>query len=181
MSKIKWDKYFRLDNGAVIECGWQKTRYGFRHLAVLSGKGQYVETKACYYNRTWESYEYATVIHKAIRKAFPDDAEALIEKVDAQARGEIDDRFKMIAGIAKLGEIFCDNQKDKNDWKENAINHLGIKQNRNQGYVREENNARPQENHQGIKAIKLRGLCEFAIQTGFPTECFTNRISSRER
>ncbi len=117
MSKIKWDKYFRLDNGAVIECGWQKTRYGFRHLAVLSGKGQYVETKACYYNRTWESYEYATVIHKAIRKAFPDDAEALIEKVDAQARGAIDDRFKMIAGIAKLGEIFCDNQKDKNDWK----------------------------------------------------------------
>ena len=23
----------------------------------------------------------------------------------------------MIAGIAKLGEILCDNQKDKNDWK----------------------------------------------------------------
>ena len=29
--------------------------------------------------------------------------------------------FKMVQNITQLGEIFCDNQKDKNDWKARMI------------------------------------------------------------
>ena len=117
MRKINWNKTFTLDNGAVVECGWQNTNYGFRHLAVLRQYPLRVEAKACYYNRTWESYEYASVVHSAIRKAFPKEADALITKVDDQARGRINDQFGMIAGIAKLGEILCEKPEEKNDWK----------------------------------------------------------------
>lgn len=120
--KINWNKTFMLNEYTSIECGWQNTRYGFRHLAVLSGGGAYVKTKACYYNRTWESYEYQSVVHAAIRKAFKkEEAEKYIAQVDAQAKGEIDKKFGMIAGIAKLGEILCDKQEDKNTWKKRML------------------------------------------------------------
>ena len=117
MKKIDWNKTFTVGD-VSIECGWQNTRYGFRHLAILRGRGVHVETKACYYNRTWESYEYESVIHAAIQKAFkPTEAAILIKKFDDEALGKISDTFKMVAGIAKMGEIFCSNDKDKNDWK----------------------------------------------------------------
>lgn len=118
MRKINWHKLFTIDENTDIQCGSQDTRYGFRHLAILRSHGvRLAETKACYYNRTWERYEYASVIHSAIRKAFPKEADALIERVDNQALGRINDSFKMVAGIAKLGEILCDKPAEKNDWK----------------------------------------------------------------
>jgi len=50
-----------------IECYSEGTQYGFRHLAVLYKNGVAVDkTKACYYNRTWEAYEFQTVINKLI-------------------------------------------------------------------------------------------------------------------
>jgi len=50
-----------------IKCWSENTRYGFRHLAVLYKNGVEIDkTKACYYNRTWESYEFETVIKSLI-------------------------------------------------------------------------------------------------------------------
>ena len=117
MNKINWDKTF--EKGDVsIECGSQNTRYGFRHLAVLRAPGLHAEAKVCYYNRTWESYRYQSVLAQVLRKNFPEAAaKAYMELFDAQESGRVDDTFKMVAGIAKLGEIFCSNDKDKNDWK----------------------------------------------------------------
>jgi hypothetical protein len=115
---IKWDKTFKVGENVEVQCGWEKTRYGFRHLAILRGEGKRVETKACYYNRTWEAYEYASVIHAAIHKAFNEDlADQYIKEIDNTAHGRMSDTFKMVAGIAKLGEIFCSTTHDTNDWK----------------------------------------------------------------
>jgi hypothetical protein len=117
MRKINWNKTFEMGD-ISIECGVQDTRYGFRHLAVLRGNGMRVEAKACYYNRTWESYTYQSVLRSVLNKAFPKtDIDAYMKGFDDQATGRINQQFGMIAGIAKLGEILCDNQKDKNDWK----------------------------------------------------------------
>ena len=62
----------------VINCYGQDTNYGFRHVAFLD-KGYYEEqlAKACYYNRTWESFQYETVLSKAIEKLPKADQEQL--------------------------------------------------------------------------------------------------------
>ena len=62
----------------VINCYGQNTNYGFRHVAFLD-KGYYEEqlAKACYYNRTWESFQYETVLSRAIEKLPKADQEQL--------------------------------------------------------------------------------------------------------
>ena len=66
------------DNNFVanFDCTFEKTRYGFRHLCILfyydlnddiiDGSAH---DKCCYYNRTWESYEYRTVMRKTVLRA----------------------------------------------------------------------------------------------------------------
>ena len=62
---------FKLNNEYQIICESQSTRYGFRHVAILLKNGYEVDkTKICYYNRTWESFEYECVIRKLINKYF---------------------------------------------------------------------------------------------------------------
>ena len=61
---------------ARFECTFEGTRYGFRHLCILiyydlnddliDGSAH---DKCCYYNRTWESYEYRTVMRKTVLRA----------------------------------------------------------------------------------------------------------------
>jgi len=64
-------RIFNLDNVYNVVCNWQKTRYGFRHLAILHKNGFEVsKTKICYYNRTWERFEYESVIKRVIEGYF---------------------------------------------------------------------------------------------------------------
>jgi len=50
---------------------WQNTRYGFRHIAVLHKNGfEKARAKTCYYNRTWERFEFESVINKVIKENF---------------------------------------------------------------------------------------------------------------
>jgi hypothetical protein len=67
-------------NTYVINCYAQDTNYGFRHVAFLDNPDRYYETqlaKACYYNRTWESFRYETVLKSAIEKLPKADQEGL--------------------------------------------------------------------------------------------------------
>ena len=67
-------------NNYVINCYTQDTNYGFRHVAFLDNPDRYYETqlaKACYYNRTWESFRYETVLKSAIEKLPKADQEGL--------------------------------------------------------------------------------------------------------
>ena len=62
-------KVFNINNDYTIVCNFESTRYGFRHLASLLRNNQEIEkAKICYYNRTWESYEYESVITKLLSK-----------------------------------------------------------------------------------------------------------------
>ena len=53
-------------------CFGQDTSYGFRHVCFLGDVGlpeAYKPiSKACYYNRTWECFQYETVLTEAIEK-----------------------------------------------------------------------------------------------------------------
>lgn len=112
-------KYFQIGQHLTAECDTQDTRSGFRHLCILRHNGAIVvNTKACYQNRTWESFDYQTVIQSAIDRA------GLTPQLKAAAlawakKGDGSDMagLRAIAGIAKLGELLCPNQKEKNDWK----------------------------------------------------------------
>jgi len=114
---------FRVNAQYNIYCRSEKTRYGFRHLAELCLGGCVVEkSKACYYNRTWESYEFQSVIHRVLQNHFsPQLAARYMKKLDARARGECDRRFGAVAAVAKLGELLCNKPEEKNAWKKRML------------------------------------------------------------
>ena len=114
---------FTLPNNYTIECKSEKTRYGFRHLASLQKEGcEVAKSKACYYNRTWESYDFQTVAHGVIRKHFDEStAQEYYQIVDKQGQGFVEDTFRSVGMIAKLGDLFCESNEDKNKWKKRML------------------------------------------------------------
>jgi hypothetical protein len=68
---------FNLNNEYNIVCNSESTRYGFRHLVTLCFNGRDIaKAKACYYNRTWERFEFESVINKVIRDNFTGEEQA---------------------------------------------------------------------------------------------------------
>ena len=62
-------KIFRMNDIYSVICNSISTRYGFKHVANLMRNGvELDEAKVCYYNRTWEHYEYETVIQVLLDK-----------------------------------------------------------------------------------------------------------------
>jgi hypothetical protein len=112
-------KIFEITQNIRAVCQWKKTRQAFKHEATLFVNGQECETvKICYLNRTWERYEYQSVLEKLIEKtaALSTQDKELCKKFVGQDHTDWSG-FRSTAMIASLGEIFCDSQKDKNDWK----------------------------------------------------------------
>ena len=64
---------FKLGRNYQAVCETQSTRNGFRHVATLLHNGHEVgSVKETYLNRTWESYEYETVLRKLVSTYFGD-------------------------------------------------------------------------------------------------------------
>lgn len=63
-------RIFKVNDHVEIVCDSVGTRYGFRHDARLFVNGQEYGNKAkcCYYNRTWEHFEFETVILKLLEQ-----------------------------------------------------------------------------------------------------------------
>lgn len=69
MSKIYVDKEFEIElNGSKkkVLCGSESTRNGFRHLLwdcdILEATRKNYNNKRCYLNRTWERYQYESLL-----------------------------------------------------------------------------------------------------------------------
>ncbi len=114
---------FKLNQEYSIICWWEKTRNGFRHLAVLQRNGYEVaRDKACYLNRTWERFTYQTVAHGVIDRYFKGDVAGLYKKsVDEQGSESVHNSLRMVGAIASLADILCDRAEDKNKWKERML------------------------------------------------------------
>ena len=81
-------RIFTLDKMYNVVCNWENTRYGFRHIAVLHKNGfEVCRAKACYYNRTWERFEYETVLKGVVNKYFNDTEKTKYLTVIAGANG----------------------------------------------------------------------------------------------
>ncbi len=105
----------------TIVCETQNTSYGFRHVAEIRERFRVSplhKTKSCYYNRTWESFEYETVIKKLLDKSEEiDNKESVLKQVNGEVSEEVTKGFNNIAMIAKIGELFTSDKKEQNDWK----------------------------------------------------------------
>jgi hypothetical protein len=96
----------------------------FKHEAeILSPKGNIIhETKCCYQNRTWESYEYQSVIRKALFGCFDEKiAKRYMKSIDDKAMGQEKKRFDPVKAICALGEIMCDSIEEKAKWKKRMV------------------------------------------------------------
>jgi hypothetical protein len=127
-------KTYNFGEGYQVNCRSERTRYGFRHLCELTKDYNVLaETKACYYNRTWEAYEFQSVIHKAIgiafgaegRKKNTPEQNAMIkgycDEIDARARGEEAKRFDPVKMVCAVGALLTDNPEERANWDKRML------------------------------------------------------------
>ena len=96
-------------NGKEIEfrCYTTDTRCGFCHTAHLMGwkydKYDITDTKASYYNRTWERFEYESVLKRAIEKLPNDIQQAVYDQIiDHKAVEEEQKAEEMVGKFEEL-------------------------------------------------------------------------------
>lgn len=100
--------YFETSDGTYsFYCSTEDTRYGFRHLCDVFKLGEHVgEAVARYYNRTWESYQYESVLLKAVDN---------IVGISDEARGQLIDKIEHREDVR---EKKCNEEIDKKGEKD---------------------------------------------------------------
>ena len=130
-------KIFKINKNIEVVCDWKKTSYGFKHTATLFVNGQEREdAKCCYYNRTWERYEFESVLEKLAEKTttLSDNERKLLRAyITDYGKREASDLapLKAVAMIMTMGDIMGKTQKESNDWKVRMMK-AGLK---NQGLI----------------------------------------------
>ncbi len=116
------NRFFKLNDTYAVECVHKKTRMAFKHVAVITENGRRVyETKICYLNRTWESYEFERVLKKAIRAYFKEEAEEYFKTVDSIGNHEAAHHFDGLKTICALGSILCETTDEKAKWNKRML------------------------------------------------------------
>ena len=115
-------KIFKINNRIEIVCKSERTRYGFRHLATLFVDGaESTNVKCTYQNRTWESYEFQSVLYDVISKSELSEKDKKLCKDYIENYKENDNTMSMTMRIASLGNLFCETKKEKNNWKKRML------------------------------------------------------------
>lgn len=114
---------FKVTKRIEVVCESKSTRNGFKHEATLLLDGQSQDSvKINYLNRTWERFEFQSVMEKLSDKTShlsTDEKKVFtkfLEKDQTDWSG-----FNTVSAVAKLGDVFCENKKDSNDWKARMI------------------------------------------------------------
>lgn len=118
-------KKFQINKEYEVICEHQSTRNGFRHVAILLKNGEEIDrTKVCYQNRTWESFQFETVLHKMISEANilnEQEKKKYFSKQNDKEHEKVNQMFGTVKSVALMGEIFCEDKKDSNDWKKRMM------------------------------------------------------------
>lgn len=62
-------KTYKINEELEVVCEWKKTRIAFKHTAILLKNGREINNTVIYYqNRTWECFEFESVIKQLIGK-----------------------------------------------------------------------------------------------------------------
>ncbi len=89
-----------------------------------------LKEKVRYYNRTWESYKFESVLknlyHEARRRSLLSNYHLRLFKKMIDNGGKAEAKrtkrqFKTVAMVAKMGELLTPNQKASNDWKKRML------------------------------------------------------------
>ena len=116
-------KTFKLSDSVSIDCETYETRYSWGHKAYLIINGsQEGYKKATYYNRTWESYTYQSVLFSLIESVnnkliSKEDKAKYQSMIKNDSFSQDKDALKSVAMVAMMGDIFGKTQKESNDWK----------------------------------------------------------------
>lgn len=109
-------KTVQLSEKYSVRLSYVKTNYGFKHEAVAMEDWRVLgKTKAIYYNRTWECYEYQTVICQAIKAFIPSpEKEVLHEHFSTITRlpGEGKSFLDSVCAMAKAFEVIAGDDKE---------------------------------------------------------------------
>lgn len=104
-------------NGKEIEfrCYTTDTRCGFCHTAHYVGWDyELTDTKASYYNRTWERFEYESVLKRAIEKLPTEVRQQVYDQIiDGKAAEEAKEAEEMVEKFQKLHESLSDENKER--------------------------------------------------------------------
>lgn len=115
-------KIFKINEKIEAICQYKKTRYGFKHTAKLFLNGEEMGTAECYYsNRTWERYEYQSVLKKLEQMKgylLSDKKRKMLKDfIKNYEDTEAMDSLRNVGMVAMLGDILAETQKDRNAWK----------------------------------------------------------------
>lgn len=127
--------FFKINDKLAIGAETYETRHSWGHKAHLyrvhtpKHDDELIESdKITYYNRTWEAYEFESILYHLVEKALKnrvitkDEAETCNTFIKDPKRSEDDCAgLKTVAMVAQLGELFGDTQTEKNDWKERML------------------------------------------------------------
>ncbi len=95
-----------------IYCSTTNTRNGFCHHAYFCGLGRNFEhTRVSYINRTWERYDYETVMRAAVRKLAKDMQPPLMLELDNIGRREAERCERLFAAFQANFAALSDEQK----------------------------------------------------------------------
>ena len=124
-------RIFKITDKIEVVCTSESTRYGFRHLATLLVNGvESAKGKCTYQNRTWESYEFQSVLFDVVNKSDLSESDKKVCKTFIDGNHTDWSGFKSTSMVAKLGDVFCDTKKEKNDWKTRmlkaGLGHKGL-------------------------------------------------------
>ena len=104
-------------NGKEItfRCYTTDTRCGFCHTAHLMGwEYEQTDTKASYYNRTWERFEYESVLKRAIEKLPTDVRQQVYDQIiDHKAAEEEQKAEEQFEAFKSLHENLSDENKER--------------------------------------------------------------------
>lgn len=116
-------KIFKLNDTYSIVCNDKKTRSGFKHEATLRANGlSQRSTKICYLNRTWESYEYQSVVHRLIDLYFSkDQAQRYKNVVDGKGNEESKHAFDTVKLAMVVGELVGGNKEERVAFKKRML------------------------------------------------------------
>ena len=104
-------------NGEEItfRCHTTDTRVGFCHTAHLMGwKYEATDTKASYYNRTWERFEYESVLKRAIEKLPTDVRQQVYDQIiDGKAAEEEKKAEEQFEAFKSLHDSLSEENKER--------------------------------------------------------------------
>ncbi len=109
-------KIFKVNRKIRVVCESLQTRMAFKHVATFVYQGEEIDsTKICYKNRTWERFEFESVLEKLAETKRLSEREQKLFKKFIKTYGqkpERDPMQKTTAMVAMLGDLFGTNQKD---------------------------------------------------------------------